>query len=72
MRRRRTRKENTMERINAKLYNWASTLEESTREQALTTASMPFIFPHLALMLDAHVGRGATVGSVIPTLGAMS
>lgn len=61
-----------MERINAKLYNWASILEESTREQALTTALMPFIFPHLALMPDAHLGRGATVGSVIPTLGAMS
>ena len=61
-----------MERINAKLYNWASILEESTRDQALTTASMPFIFPHLALMPDAHLGRGATVGSVIPALGAMS
>ena len=61
-----------MERINAKLDNWASILEELTRDQALTTASMPFIFPHLALMPDAHLGCGATVGSVIPTLGAMS
>ena len=32
---------------------------------------MPFIFPHLALMPDAHLGKGATVGSVIPTLGAI-
>jgi tRNA-splicing ligase RtcB len=32
---------------------------------------MPFIYPHLALMPDAHLGRGATVGSVIPTLGAI-
>ena len=61
-----------MERISPTLFNWASILEESTREQALTTASMPFIFPHLALMPDAHLGRGATVGSVIPALGAMS
>lgn len=28
---------------------------------------MPFIHPHLALMPDAHLGKGATVGSVIAT-----
>src|SRR5258708_31720867 len=32
---------------------------------------MPFIWPHVALMPDAHLGKGATVGSVIPTLGAI-
>jgi tRNA-splicing ligase RtcB len=32
---------------------------------------MPFVHPHVALMPDAHLGRGATVGSVIPTLGAI-
>ena len=32
---------------------------------------MPFVHPHLALMPDAHLGKGATVGSVIPTLGAI-
>lgn len=32
---------------------------------------MPFIHPHIALMPDAHLGKGATVGSVIPTLGAI-
>ena len=32
---------------------------------------MPFIEPHLALMPDAHLGKGATVGSVIPTVGAI-
>jgi tRNA-splicing ligase RtcB len=32
---------------------------------------MPFIFPHVALMPDAHLGLGATVGSVIPTLRAI-
>jgi tRNA-splicing ligase RtcB len=59
------------ERIADRLYNWASILEDKTREQALKTASMPFIFPHVALMPDAHLGKGATVGSVIPTLGAI-
>lgn len=60
-----------MESIGPKLLNWASILDEKTREQAVMTASLPFIHPHLALMPDAHLGKGATVGSVIPTLGAI-
>src|SRR6476659_4590727 len=60
-----------MNKINDKLLNWASILETNTREQAELTSSMPFIFPHLALMPDAHLGKGSTVGSVIPTLGAI-
>ncbi|MDE9364221.1 RtcB family protein [Luteipulveratus sp. YIM 133132] len=60
-----------MEQINGKLISWASILEQGTRDQAVTTAKMPFIHPHLALMPDAHLGLGATVGSVIPTLGAI-
>ena len=60
-----------MEHITPKLINWASILEDNTRAQAETTATMPFIHPHVALMPDAHLGLGATVGSVIPTLGAI-
>lgn len=60
-----------MELLTPKLLNWASILDEGTRAQAETTATMPFIHPHLALMPDAHLGLGATVGSVIPTLGAI-
>lgn len=60
-----------MQQISKHLMNWASILEDKTREQALTASTMPFIFPHLALMPDAHLGKGATVGSVIPTLGAI-
>lgn len=60
-----------MEQISKRLMNWASILEEGTLNQARRAASMPFIFPHLALMPDAHLGKGATVGSVIPTLGAI-
>jgi tRNA-splicing ligase RtcB (3'-phosphate/5'-hydroxy nucleic acid ligase) len=58
-----------MQQLSKRLMNWASIHEPSTREQAERTASMPFIFPHVALMPDAHLGKGATVGSVIPTLG---
>ncbi len=60
-----------MEQVSKRLMNWASILEPNTRAQAEMTASMPFIHPHLALMPDAHLGKGATVGSVIPTLGAI-
>jgi len=60
-----------MERISARLMNWASILGDSTRTQAVTASTMPFIYPHIALMPDAHLGKGATVGSVIPTLGAI-
>ena len=60
-----------MEKINARLVNWASILEDNTREQAERTATMPFVYPHVALMPDAHLGRGATVGSVLPTDGAI-
>ncbi len=60
-----------MERLNKKLMNWASILDDQTRQQALNTAQLPFIHPWVALMPDAHLGKGATVGSVIPTLGAI-
>jgi tRNA-splicing ligase RtcB (3'-phosphate/5'-hydroxy nucleic acid ligase) len=60
-----------VEEISQRLLNWASILDPVTRAQAERTASMPFIYPHLALMPDAHLGKGATVGSVIPTIGAI-
>lgn len=60
-----------MKRISKTLVSWASILDEKTLAQARTTATMPFIHPHLALMPDAHLGLGATVGSVIPTLRAV-
>jgi tRNA-splicing ligase RtcB len=61
----------TVQQINKRLMNWASIIEPATLAQAEATASLPFIHPHLALMPDAHLGKGATVGSVIPTLGAI-
>ena len=57
--------------LDPKLINFASILEDKTRDQAITASRLPFIYPHLALMPDAHLGKGATVGSVIPTKGAI-
>ncbi len=60
-----------MQKLTERLVSWASLIDDKTVEQARTSSRMPFIYPHLALMPDAHLGLGATVGSVIPTLGAI-
>jgi len=44
---------------------------ENTFEQAKKVATLPFIHKHVALMPDAHLGKGATIGSVIPTKKAI-
>ncbi|EXI81530.1 MAG: RNA-splicing ligase RtcB [Candidatus Accumulibacter appositus] len=46
-------------------------VELAAREQLLNTARLPFIFRHLAVMPDVHLGKGSTIGSVIPTRGAI-
>jgi RNA-splicing ligase RtcB len=53
------------------VLSWASELDDLTREQAATTAKLPILAGHLALMPDAHLGKGATIGSVIPTESAV-
>lgn len=46
-------------------------VEEDARRQLRNTASMPFVFRHLAVMPDVHLGKGSTIGTVIPTQGAI-
>ena len=46
-------------------------LEDAARAQLANAARMPFIHSHVAVMPDVHMGIGATVGSVIPTIGAI-
>ena len=46
-------------------------VEDQARLQLNNMADMPFIHKHVAIMPDVHWGMGATVGSVIPTLGAV-
>jgi len=46
-------------------------LEEEARAQLLNVAQLPFVFRWIAAMPDVHWGIGATVGSVIPTKGAI-
>ena len=46
-------------------------LEDAARNQLLNVAQLPFIYKWVAAMPDVHWGIGATVGSVIPTRGAI-
>ena len=46
-------------------------VEPAARRQIENIAGMPFIHHHVAVMPDVHWGMGATVGSVIPTVGAI-
>lgn len=46
-------------------------VDDAAREQLENVAGLPFVHSHLAVMPDVHFGRGATVGSVIPTRGAI-
>ena len=45
--------------------------EHAAQSQIRNIAKLPFIFKHVAVMPDVHFGTGATVGSVIPTTGAV-
>lgn len=53
------------------VLNWASDLDPNALQQAARTAAMPFVPFGVALMPDAHVGLGSTVGSVFATEGAI-
>jgi tRNA-splicing ligase RtcB len=46
-------------------------VEAAAVEQVRRVASLPFVYKWVAVMPDVHVGIGATVGSVIPTTGAI-
>jgi tRNA-splicing ligase RtcB len=46
-------------------------LEEQAQRQLQNIAALPFVGPWVAVMPDVHLGKGATVGSVVPTRGAI-
>ncbi|MEZ5845636.1 MAG: RtcB family protein [Geminicoccaceae bacterium] len=54
-----------------KMWTRGVPVDDKARAQLAEAAKMPFIFKHIAVMPDVHVGIGATVGSVIPTKGAI-
>ncbi|MEO8432253.1 MAG: RtcB family protein [Acidobacteriota bacterium] len=50
---------------------WTDRIEPEAMAQLKNTAALPFVFRHVAAMPDVHLGKGATVGSVIATKGAI-
>ena len=54
-----------------KMWTRGVPVEEASKRQLLNTASLPFIYRWLAVMPDVHYGKGSTIGSVIPTKGAI-
>ncbi|MCW8329066.1 RtcB family protein [Photobacterium sp. SDRW27] len=50
---------------------WTDDIDSETAEQLKRTASLPFIYHHVAGMPDVHLGKGATIGSVIATVDAI-
>ncbi|MCH9639862.1 MAG: RtcB family protein [Betaproteobacteria bacterium] len=61
------------EKNRAVIKSWTRdvTFDDNAKEQVRNIASMPFIHKHIAIMPDVHLGKGATIGSVIPTIGAV-
>lgn len=58
-------------RVPVKIWSDREKVEESALKQLQNTASLPFVFKHVAAMPDVHFGLGATVGSVVATKNAI-
>ena len=54
-----------------KMWTRGVPVDEQAKGQLANMARLPFVHSHLAVMPDVHVGKGATVGSVIATQGAI-
>ena len=53
------------------VHIWTDDIQPAATRQLANVARMPFVHSHVAAMPDVHVGMGATIGSVIPTKGAI-
>src|SRR5687768_12330892 len=56
-------------RVPVKVYT--GEIEPDARQQLVNVSNLPIVHHHVAAMPDVHLGIGATVGSVIPTLRAV-
>ncbi|HEY8034983.1 MAG TPA: RtcB family protein [Methylobacter sp.] len=59
----------TKGKVPVKIYT--DEIEPEAMQQLYNMAQLPFIYNHIAVMPDVHMGKGATVGSVIPTRQAI-
>lgn len=62
-----------MNHLNEKIVTFLDpeAIEPAAKQQLFNMAELPFVFKHIAVMPDCHLGKGATVGSVIATKGAV-
>ena len=58
-------------KVPIKLWAPIREVESSAIDQLVNTANLPCVFKHVAAMPDVHLGKGATVGSVVATKGAV-
>ena len=54
-----------------KMWTQGVPVDDQAKKQLENIARMPFVHSHLAVRPDVHLGKGATVGSVIATQGAI-
>ena len=57
--------------VPVKMWTRGVPVEVEARQQLANAARLPIVFKHIAAMPDVHLGIGATIGSVIPTLKAI-
>jgi len=62
---------NSASKVPVKTWTRGVPFDKNSQDQLLNLSKMPFIHKWVAVMPDVHFGRGATIGSVIPTLGAV-
>lgn len=58
-------------RVPVKCWTEGVQLEDEAKKQLENLSQMPFVHKHIAVMPDVHWGMGSTIGSVIPTRGAI-
>ncbi len=57
--------------VDIKSWTRGVAFEDEAREQLKNISTLPFIHKWIAVMPDVHLGKGATIGSVVPTIGAV-
>ena len=57
--------------VPVKMWTKGVPVEDEALKQLANTAQLPVVFKHIAAMPDVHLGIGATIGSVIPTIKAI-
>ncbi|MBQ49185.1 MAG: RNA-splicing ligase RtcB [Zetaproteobacteria bacterium] len=62
----------THEDIRSPIKIWTDDIDEASMNQLRQLGALPFVYKHIAVMPDVHAGKGSTIGSVIPTKGAIT